>query len=278
MSEQSEGASGASAISDPPLKVFIVGLPRSGTSTLVHALRCIGFRGYAEGHFLGHLPALEELLTRYYDTWKDDNVDGTMLNGIKVEDLILHYRNAFRQVFEQQIGPPPWVDKNAVPYMMPYLRVIQSVWPEASFIFTRRYLIDFIFSAIRKFSDRSFEHFCEAIAFTFDNWEKQKAILKHKIEIDQSEFEDAETLADKLINFLRLDHKNRAVLIQNLQVQVERTASSYARHELVDLNLAPEQIEYFNQRCGPIMARYYKPEVGPGGEPQTIVRASALIA
>ncbi len=266
MTERSEGAGGVSAISHPPLKVFIVGLPRSGTSTLVHALRSVGFRGYAEGHFLGHLPGLEQSLTRYYDTWKADNVDGTMLNGIKVEALILHYRKAFRQVFEQQIGPPPWVDKNAVPYIMPHLRLIQSVWPEASFIFTRRYPIDFIFSARQKFPDRSFEHFCEAIAFTFDNWEKQKTTLKHKIEIDQSEFQDAEALANKLINFLRLDHKSRALLIQNLQVQVERTATSYAPHELGDLNLTPEQIEYFNQQCGAVMERYYNAEAMSRGE------------
>ena len=259
-----DAAKGAESAPKPPErsvtgpKLFIVGLPRSGTSTLVHALRSIGFRGFAEGHFLGHLPALEEALARYYETWKADNVDGTMLNTIKLDDLILRYRVAFRKIFEELIGPPPWLDKNAEPYLMPYLHVIQWVWPDASFIFTRRRPVDFIFSARSKFPDRSLEQLCEVVAFTFSNWEKQKTRLKRYIEIDQSEFYDAGVLADKLASFLQLDEKVRPVLVENLQVQVERTATTYVKHELSDLKLAPEELETFRSHCGAIMRRYYQ--------------------
>jgi hypothetical protein len=253
-----EGAPNLPARSPPPPRVFIVGLPRSGTSTLVHALRAIGFGGYAEGHLLGLLPMLEETLARYYETWKADNVDGTMLNNMKLDDLISRYRVAFRNIFEELVGPPPWLDKNAVPYVMPYLHVIQSVWPEASFIFARRRPIDFIFSARGKFPARPIEHFFEVIAFTFNNWEQQKPHLKRYIEVDQSEFHGAEILADKLLTFLQLESKFRPVLIENLRLQVERTASSYVPHELEDLCLASEQIEMFNKQCGAVMDQYYK--------------------
>ena len=237
-------------------RLFIVGLPRSGTSTLVHALRSIGFRGFAEGHFLGHLPALEEALARYYETWKADNVDGTMLNTIKLNDLILRYRVAFRKIFEELIGPPPWLDKNAEPYVMPYLHVMQWVWPDVLFIFARRHPVDFLFSARSKFPDRSLKQLCQHVAFTFSNWEKQKSRLKKYIEIDQSEFHDAGVLASKLPSFLQLEEKFRAV-----SLKISRFRSSerdnVCKARAFDLNLAPEQIEIFRSDCGAIM-RYYR--------------------
>ena len=147
------------------------------------------------------------------------------------------------------------------PYVMPYLHVIQWVWPDALFIFARRRPVDFIFSARSKFPDRSLKQLCQHVAFTFSNWEKQKSRLKRYIEIDQSELSNADALADKLLTFLQFDQKKRPKLVENLRFEVERTATSYAPHELADLKLTPEQTEMFNGYCGPIIDRYYKTEV-----------------
>jgi hypothetical protein len=231
----------------------------------VHALRSIGFRGFAEGHLLGLVPAIEETMARYYDTWKADNVDGTMLNNMRLTKLVLRYRATFREMFEELTGPPPWLDKNASPSIMPYLEVIQSIWPDAAFIFTRRRPVDFIFSAINKFPERRFEHLCEVVGFTFNNWETQKARLNRFIEVDQSELYDAVVLADKLLEFLQVDRQCRPGLIENLRFQVERTANSYAPHLLTDFQLTPEMIAIFNKQCSSIMERYYyKAETAPG--------------
>jgi Sulfotransferase family len=238
-------------------RLFIVGLPRSGTSTLVHALRSIGYRGFAEGHLLGLLPALEETMVRYYGTWKADNVVGTMLNGVDLYSLMMRYRTVFRQLFEETIGPPPWLDKNAVPSILPYLKMIQSTWNDAAFIFTRRRPIDFIYSAMKKFPDRSFDDLCEAVQFTFNNWENQKANLHKYIEVDQSEFYDAERLAEKLIVFLGLEERIRSSLVENLRFQVERTADTYAAKQLADFRLTDQQREKFKRQCGAIMKTYY---------------------
>ena len=105
-------------------KLFIVGLPRSGTSTLVHALRSVGYGGFAEGHFVGLMPVIEESIVRYYETWKSDNIPGTMLNAMDINEMILSQRALFRRTFEKLVGPSPWVDKNATPFIMPYLKMI----------------------------------------------------------------------------------------------------------------------------------------------------------
>jgi hypothetical protein len=242
--------------SETSQKLFIVGLPRSATSTLVHSLRMIGFRGFAEGHFLSLLPAWEEAIMRYYDTWQDEILPDTMLSKMGSGELLLRCRKFFRGIFEELTGPPPWFDKNALPTIIPYLKLIQSVWPDASFIFMRRRPVDFIVSAMKKFPDRDFEHFCDVINFTFTNWEIQKNFLKKYIEVDQADFFEPHKLADTLIDFLKLDPKYRAPLMEGLRFQVERTSESYAPQNLDDLHLTPQQLHLFHQKCGPIMEKY----------------------
>jgi hypothetical protein len=237
-------------------RLFIVGMPRCGTSTLVHAFRVIGFSGFAEGHLLGLLPALEESVARYYDTWKADNLPDTMLNNMPLNRVVLRLRSFFRHNFEALAGPLPWFDKNAVPSIIPYLGVVQDVWDDAAFIYAKRRPIDLIASALRKFPNQPFEHFCEMIEFTTRNWEEQKRLLKKYVEVDQSELLEPEKLADKLIGFLRMDSDRRSALIEGLQNQVERTAVSYEPSELADLNLSTAQIELFNKTCGSLMRQY----------------------
>jgi hypothetical protein len=228
-------------------KLFIVGLPRSGTSTLVHALRSVGYRGFAEGHLLSLVSVLEQTIAHYYVTWQEANVDGTMLNKVSLGQLVSHYRKSFALFFEKLTGPPPWLDKNASAALMPYLDLVQSMWPEAN-------------SAMTKFPGRPFEHFCEVLKFTFSNWERQKMHLSRYIEVDQCEFFSAEALAEKLLTFLQIDRSCRVSLIENLKVQVERTAHSYALHELSELGLSTGQMEFFNNKCGSIMHEYYEYE------------------
>jgi hypothetical protein len=237
-------------------RLFIVGLPRAGTSTLVHALRAVGFRGFAEGHLLGLLPVVEETIVRYYETWKGDNLPDTMLNKMDLYELMLRYRSFFRETFDQLIGQPPWLDKNASPFIMPYLKLIQSVWSDAAFIFTKRRPVDFIISAMKKFPDRSFEHFCEVIHFTFDNWERQKGALKSYIEVDQSELCDPARLSDKLIEFLKIDPSKKSIIISRLNDQVERTSETYTARSLSELNLSAEQLALFNEKCSSVMHQY----------------------
>ena len=177
-----------------------------------------------------------------------------MLKKMDMNEMILRQRNFFRETFEQLVGPPPWLDKNATPFIMPYLKMVQSIWGDACFIYTKRRPVDFIVSAMKKFPSRTFEHFCEVLNFTASTWEVQKPFLNKYIEIDQSEFHAPETLANKLIKFLNLDYQHKATLIENLRLQVERTSESYAPRSLADLNLTGEQVAYFNQKCASIVA------------------------
>src|SRR5262245_53705688 len=94
----------------PVSQLFIVGLPRAGTSTLVHALRSIGFHGFAEGHLLELVCIIENTITRYYETWKGANVPDTMINRVNMPALMLRYRELFRDMFEKSIGARPWLD------------------------------------------------------------------------------------------------------------------------------------------------------------------------
>lgn len=237
-------------------KVFVVGLPRSGTSTLIHSLRSVGFGGFAEGHLLGLLPTLEEAIAKYYTTWSHEKVPDTMLNQMDVSELILRYRAFFRGIAEELIGPPPWCDKNALPSIFPYLDVVQSVWPEGYFIFMKRRPVDFIVSALKKFPDRSFEQLCEVIRFTMQNWEVQKVHLQKYLEVDQSEFYDAFALARKLIGFLNLPETFLDTVSENLGLQIERTSESYAPKHLDELNLTDRQRQIFEEKCGHITRLY----------------------
>jgi hypothetical protein len=237
-------------------KLFIVGLPRSGTSTLVHTLRSVGFGGFAEGHLLGLLPAIEQTISHYYNTWKGDDVPDTMLYRMDQQEIISTYRSYFRDIFERLIGPTPWVDKNASPSIMPHLELIQFIWNDASFIFTKRRPVDFIASAMKKFPNHTFEHFCETINFTFRCWEAQKGSLKKRLEIDQSELLEPDALGEKLVNFLGIDQNLTSAVVERLKYQVEKTSSSYLPRKLSDLNLTPGQVAFFNEKCGSLMQEY----------------------
>src|SRR5258708_4613413 len=82
-----------------PLKVFIVGAPRSGTSIMLRAMKdVIGLPGYGESHAM---PAFQRIIQNIRDdlSYFDDKDQNLMVKEISVDDLERHIGDFIRQFY-----------------------------------------------------------------------------------------------------------------------------------------------------------------------------------
>lgn len=126
---------------DGPKPIFIIGMPRSGTTLLDSALG-----GHAAVSSGGELPAMPSLLTRFLD-WADD---ARWRGGAIPAPIAQQMRDSYlRQYDDYKIERAAFVtDKNPLNFLS--VGLIRQLFPEAPIIHIRRNPLETGFSIFRK--------------------------------------------------------------------------------------------------------------------------------
>lgn len=237
--------------------ILLIGMPRSGTSTLAMALRQSGIKGYLEGHLMELLPRIEQTIAAHYENWRDARQPDTMIYAVSRDAMINNLRHFYCTLFNTHFGGPVWFDKTATPSLMPHLPILQTTFPNVRFIFSKRRPIEFLISGRKKFPHLTLAELTEAARFTLEQWLALRHTLEQTIEIDQWHLANAKSeVASQLATFIGLQPVRATELATALNMTIERSSSDYAEASLERAGFTHEEISYVSAALIPVMDKY----------------------
>jgi len=125
---------------DSEFPIFIIGLPRSGTSILALAIRsAMKIPFYAVGHFLPVINYVVSAIDNYYESKPSSiEVESRAISHIKRDELINEIQNLFYNIYNSLYQSNIWLDKTPGIEMIDSVPIIAKTWPNAKFIFAKR--------------------------------------------------------------------------------------------------------------------------------------------
>ena len=134
-----------------PLKVFVVGGPRSGTSALTRALRlAFDLPGHGESHTIPAIAMITHPLRLYWERFQGNPSDLLIkiLPTVQIEEMIFRF---VRDFYVQTYGGGSWIDKTPSDEAVHSISLIPRIFPEARIIVIRRNGIEVVRSVRSKF-------------------------------------------------------------------------------------------------------------------------------
>ena len=134
-----------------PLKVFVVGGPRSGTSALTRAVRlAFDLPGHGESHTIPAIATITHPLRLYYERFKGNPADLLIkvLPTVQIEEMVFRF---IRDFYVQTYGGGSWVDKTPSDEAVHSISLIPRIFPDARIIVIRRNGIEVVRSVRSKF-------------------------------------------------------------------------------------------------------------------------------
>jgi hypothetical protein len=242
-----------------PLKVFIVGAPRSGTSIMLRAMKdIIGLPGYGESHAI---PAFQRIiqyvradLSKFQK--KDQNL---MVKEIPIDDLEQHIGDFIRKFYHDIYPEGRWVDKSARGMAVSGLPLIETLFPDARLLMIRRNGIEVVVSHLKKFPDASFAHACRSWSKAMAGLGRARSNCQNLLEIDQYDLQnDSDRVSHDIAAHLGTPDRAEALaaFFLNQRVQGSSTHDPKKRLRLDDTDWSPEDKEVFRQACGATMEKF----------------------
>jgi hypothetical protein len=152
----------------PPLKVFIMGPPRSGTSVTYYAMREVfGLPGYGESHVFPIFLTLLHRFWQYGESFRKQS--GNFAARLNTATLRATFSDYLRNFYGQHYPAGSWVDKTPGADAILSTSLILETFPDARIILTRRGGIEAVQSFRAKFSGpfanacHSWRHCMEAL-------------------------------------------------------------------------------------------------------------------
>jgi len=256
----------ASANSSPRRSspVFVLGNVRSGTTAIGNALQTAGYPGWTEGHIF---PLLHDLQKKI-DWWMDHEAP-FMGGGWGIDFLDPHALQSvlvgyFEELYLSHHLSTNWVDKTPGPEMIEAAPFLQSLWPQAKFIFCHRRGIENVKSQLRRFNEEpgvnlGFEEACKIWARSMELWaDVRNSLEKAYIELDQAEMaNNPADVARKIAGLLGLSSGAASAVLRAITESMpERTASTFAPESLDETGWTDEQKAFFVSACGATMQKF----------------------
>src|SRR5215469_3232688 len=204
----------------PGTKVFIAGAPRSGTSILVFALKEVfGLPGFGESHVM---PAFQRMVhqLRAYTNGFINISDPVMLKKLDRSDLERHLFLYIQQFYVDNFPDGSWIDKTPSGEAVFGLSLIESVFPDARLIATKRNGIEVVTSHVKKFNS-SFNEACLNWVTAMKGLLHARQGCRHLLEVDQYDFLNAPEEVSQQIS----THLNAAD-------RAEQLATYFANHRV----------------------------------------------
>ena len=236
-------------------KVFIVGAPRSGTSILVFALKDVfALPGFGESHVM---PAFQRMVhhLRIYTNGFADNKEVIMLKKLKQAELEEYIFAYIRGFYQSTFPGGSWVDKTPTSEAVFGLSFIESVFPDARLIATKRNGIEVVTSHVKKFKS-NFEDACGSWLKSMEGLSRARKVCKNLLEVDQYDFVNAtDDVAGRIAEHLGRP-ESAAPLAQyfvNTRVEQSSALDPKVKPRLADTQWTDEQKAVFTQQCGDMM-------------------------
>lgn len=234
--------------------LFIVGTTRSGTSAVRNAIAETRFKGPGEGHSIGLLGAISDVVETYFHENHTALSHGTMLAAWKRDEFWHDIAAAYTKQIHGLVATGDFIDKT--PNILPirYAKLIETSLENVRFVFCRRRGIDNVLSKVRMWPDLPFREHCTEWTDINDAWDNVK--LRLSSPVLEAEYYDLSTapdvLASRIGDFLELDSPDRTVLLHELS---KDRPSGKPWVSLAETGWSDEQIDIFREVCGSAMER-----------------------
>lgn len=236
---------------------YILGTTRSGTSAVRNAISQTRYKGFGEGHTVGILSSILDVVRKEKASGQGTNVNGTALNALREKVFIRHIFHSYERYFEETLKTNFVLDKtpNIIPINL--APVLNEFHQDARFIYFSRRHIDNIFSKIKKFPNQSFESMCREWAACNRSWREVRDELPGRyVDFDFYELVTArEEVAAKIGALLDLDTAEVNTITAYLTK--ERPEARMGRdllhfRKLSELDWDEEKVQTFTDVCGPL--------------------------
>ncbi len=242
----------AAAIKPEPLKVFIVGSPRSGTSVLLRAMQTVfGLAARGESHVIPAVARAVFQLNAYYDRFADASAD-LLIHQLPVARIEAPMFEAIRAFYREIYEDQGFADKTPSDEAVHGAALIRRIFPDARLIVTRRNGIEVVDSYRRKFS----APFCDACK-NWANMMQGLTLLRQEcpdiLEVDQFDIANAPSLTADRIAFHLARPDLAAPLAAFLAGNREDRLSTHDwahRLTLSDTDWTQEERGVFTMVCG----------------------------
>ncbi len=238
-----------------PLKVFIVGSPRSGTSVLLRAMQTVfGLRAHGESHVVPAVAQAVFQLRSYYRRFKDEPGD-LLIRRLPMDRIEAPLLEGIRVFYHEIYEGAGWADKTPSDEALHSAPLIRKIFPDARLIVSRRNGIEVVASYRRKFG-ATFRDACE-------NWARVMqgiAVIRQQcpdiLEVDQFDFANAsDTVGGRIAGYLgrpELGAALGAFLASNREDRLS-THDWQQRLALDDVDWTADEQDDFERICGPLM-------------------------
>lgn len=236
--------------------IFILGNPRSGSSTISSCLRNIlGIQGYYEGHFLKYISKYKDITNNIFDNLeeyekKKETAIGNINKEVLFHNILLSFKNTYELLFDK--SQKYWLDKTP-DYNLREIKEILYLWPDSKFIMLKRRSLENINSRINKFSHISFEEGCHHWNSIMEEWYYlDKKNINHFIEIEHYDMlYNINKVAEDIINLLPEYQDKKQDIINFIQTNYNESTTG-KKPEILDIetiNWTNEQKIKHNEIC-----------------------------
>jgi len=244
-----------------PSPLFIVGSPRSGTSTLVEACLAAGLAGYREGNLLTLVKPVLDQVEHHFRIFGKAGPK-TLIGTIPVERMRTAVLDVFKREVDERNPVSPWFDKTCNPAMIYALPDLIRLWPECRILFAKRRGIENVLSRLVKFPHLNFETHCRDWAANMAAWREIRVRLEvwRFLEVEQRELVTRpDGVAAGIAGLLELGDAAQTrieAVIRSGRNQETAPGTAERVIDLQDTGWSASQIDVFLRSCGPEMAQF----------------------
>ena len=238
----------------PPLRVFILGSPRSGTSELGATLaRSLGLAWLGECH-------AAPLFARAADAMSGDVSDvNEMVRFMAQQAFRQKAIEATRQAYFYMHGSTSFVDKTPGVPMIKVAPYLNECFGGSRFIFLRRNPVANLLSRMIKFGG-NFEEHCRDWAAAMNEWLVVRESLPHYLELQQEQmFGAPEETATLLAKYIGVPEHTRDIFESLKAGSLERTGVGLGKTTCDETGWTPDQVNTFETICRPVMKTFGYP-------------------
>ncbi len=231
----------------PPMRIFVVGSPRSGTSqmggTLSSALQ---------------LPWLGECHAAHLFATASEALSGGagsphgMVRFMARGDYRSLAAGAAKQTYFYTHGSASFVDKTPGVSMIKAVPFLRECFPDAYFIFLFRNPVANVLSRFAKFH-QTFESACRDWAASMTAWTKVRDELPHYLEIRQEDMmQKPHDVAARITDYIGMPEIAPTIEESLSAGTHERTGAGIGKTSVGETEWTAEQKRFFSQICEPV--------------------------
>jgi hypothetical protein len=235
----------------PPLRLFLMGSPRSGTSQLGSTLtQVLGLPWLGEGHGAPLFASAADALSG------DINAENGLVRYLARQKFRRIAIEAAKSAYYYMHGSASFVDKTPGMKMILAAPFLNECFPGSFFVFQRRNPVANVLSRMVKFGG-SFEAHCRDWAGAMDAWLKIRPLLPHYVEIQQEDMLEApERVSKVLADYIGIPGCADGICKSLRTDSLERTGAGAGQSDRKRTGWTPEQIAAFETICGPAMRAF----------------------